>query len=278
MFKKIGRLLYLYAKMDLLWLLRDTKSSILVIVSDLIGTFAGLSGIILLSVKFNGIGGMSSNQVLFMLGYATCIDGVFSLFFGMVNTGYISRVIGRGQLDHMLIQPVPLPVQLATSGFIPFTCNSLLLCGLGLLGWSAAKLGMWDNTTWIPWFFVNLFSSVLVILAVSYIAGSSAFYAPVAAEEISSSAISFFSEIKRFPIGGLTQPMQIVLCTVLPAGLVAWFPASTILHLSTAGLPVYFLILFSLFISTIAAFIFKRGLKYYAKYGSVRYSDHGHRR
>ncbi len=278
MIKQIGRLLYLYAKMDLLWLLRDTKSSLLVIITDLIGTFAGLSGIILLSVKFNGIGGMSSDQVLFMLGYATCIDGVFMMFFGMVNTGYISRVIGRGQLDHMLIQPVPLPVQLATSGFIPFTGNSLLLCGLGLLSWSATKLNMWDNVVWIPWFIVNLIASLFVILAVSYIAGSSAFYAPVAAEEISSSAISFFDVIKRFPLGGLTKPMQIVLCTVLPAGLVAWFPASTILHLSTAGLPVYFLILFSILIATIAAFIFRKGLHHYAKFGSVRYSDHGHRR
>ena len=31
--------------------------------------------------------------------------------------GNISRVIGRGQLDHWMIQPVPVWIQMATCGF-----------------------------------------------------------------------------------------------------------------------------------------------------------------
>ena len=124
------RLLLLSARMDMLWLLRDTRNCLLVMVTDLIGTASGIAGIALLAVRFDGIGGMSQAQVLFMLGYATCIDGLFMLFFGMTNTGMISRIIGRGQFEHMLIQPVPLPIQLFASGFIPFTGSSVLIGGI----------------------------------------------------------------------------------------------------------------------------------------------------
>jgi len=262
----------------MLWLLRDTRTCLLVMTSDLIGNAAGMAGILLLSARFDGIGGMSQDQVLFMLGYAACIDGLFMLFFGMVNTGYISRVIGRGQLDHMLIQPVPLPVQLLTAGFIPFSGSSLLICGLGVTGYAAARLDMWGNPTWVLGMGINLAASVAVILAFSYIIGSSAFYAPVAGEEVSSAAIAFFDVTKRFPLGGLPLPMQVVFCTVLPAGLVAWLPTARLMNLPAAGLPAFFLVLSALVLGTIATFVFRKGLKQYAKYGSQRYSDHGHRR
>lgn len=276
--RQIFRLWALYGRMDMLWLLRDTRSCLLVMVSDLIGSVAGISGIILLSARFGGIGGMSSDEVLFMLGYATCIDGVFMLFFNMCNVAQISRVIGRGQLDHMLIQPVPLWMQLLTSGFIPFTGSSLMLCGLGLTGWAASRLGLWVHPVWIPWMAANLMASVAVVMAISYLAGSSAFYAPVAAEEISSSTFGFFDAIKRFPLGGLPRPMQWVLCTVLPAGLVAWFPVTTLLGSPPAGLPVFLLMLFALALATLATYVFRKGLRHYEKYGSIRYSDHGFRR
>jgi ABC-2 type transport system permease protein len=276
--RQIFRLWLLYGRMDLLWLLRDTRTGLMTIVSDIIGSAAGISGVILLSVRFGGIGGMSSDEVLFMLGYATCIDGVFMLFFNMCNVAQISRIIGRGQLDHMLVQPVPLWMQLLTSGFIPFTGSSLMLCGLGLTGWSAARLGLWSHPWWIVWMAVNLPASVAVVMAMSYLAGSSAFYAPVAAEEISSSSFGFFDALKRFPLGGLPRPIQLVLCTVLPAGLVAWFPMMTLLHSPPAGLPVFFLILFALAITTLATYVFRKGFAHYAKNGSIRYSDHGFRR
>ena len=85
------------ARMDLLWLLRDTKTALLVITTDVVTTLSSLAGILLLSARYDGIGGMTGDQVLFMLGYATCVDGLFMTFFAMNNTGHISRVIGRGQ-------------------------------------------------------------------------------------------------------------------------------------------------------------------------------------
>lgn len=276
--KLFFRLLYLSARMDMMWLLRDTRNCLLVMFTDLIGTASGIAGIVLLSARFGGIGGMSEAQVLFMLGYATCIDGLFMLFFGMTNTGTISRIIGRGQFDHMLIQPVPLPIQLFTGGFIPFTGSSVLIGGIAVTATAASRLGMTANPMWIPVMCGSLLASLAVILSFSYIIGSSAFYAPVAAEEVSSSAVGFFDATKRFPLGGLSESLQLLYCTILPAGLVAWLPASRLLGLPATGLSIFFLTAVALGLGTVATIVFRKGLLHYAKFGSQRYSEHAHRR
>ena len=276
--RMLGRLMALSARMDLMWLLRDTRSCLLIMATDLIGTGSGIIGIVLLSARFGGIGGMTEAQVLFMLGYATCLDGLFMLFFGSVNTGMISRIIGRGQFDHMLIQPVPLPVQLLSGGFIPFTGSSVLTGGIGITIAAASQLNMLQTPGWIPVMVGSLFASLAVILGASYLIGSSAFYAPVAAEEISMNATGFFDATKRFPLGGLPGPMQLIFCTVLPAGLVAWVPASHLLGLPSAGLPILSLAGMAFGLGLLTTFVFRKGLRHYAKYGSQRYSEHAHRR
>ena len=272
------RLLALAARMDMMWLLRDTRSCLLVMATDLIGTVSGIAGVVLMSARFGGIGGMTEDQVLFLLGYATCIDGLFMLFFGMTNNGMISRVIGRGQFDHMLIQPVSLPVQIFCTGFIPFTGSSVLLGGVTVTAIAANRIGLSANPLWIPAMVGSLFASLGLILAFSFLIGSSAFWAPVAAEEVCMSAVGFFDATKRFPLGGLPVPLQLLYCTVLPAGLVAWLPASRILGLPAAGLTTFFLVLAALLVGSAATLVFRKGLRHYAKYGSTRYTDHAHRR
>jgi ABC-2 type transport system permease protein len=97
------RLLKLYARMDAAWLLRDTRNCILAILSDLVSSVASVSSVFLLSERFKGVGALSSSEVLLMLGYSTVVSGLFQLFFGGSNTGYISRRVGRGQPDDALL-------------------------------------------------------------------------------------------------------------------------------------------------------------------------------
>jgi hypothetical protein len=72
---------------------------------------------------------MSRWEVLLMLGYVTRVSGLYQRFFAGNSTGHISR-IGRGQVDHMIVQALPYAVQLATEGFLPFTGRQNLLCGV----------------------------------------------------------------------------------------------------------------------------------------------------
>jgi ABC-2 type transport system permease protein len=275
--KRLFQLWALYARMDAGWFLRDTMYCLVNIASDVIGNLTAMAGVFLLSQRFGGIGGMSSGQVLFMLGYACMVDGVVLLFFMMCNVGNISRRIGRGQMDHMLIQPLPLWMQLATEGFIPVSGNSKLLCGAALTAYAACTLHIAATPGWLVSLTVSLVASVAVMIAFSYVASTAAFYAPVAAEEISTTAIDLFS-VKSYPLGGLPLAGKLALCTVLPVGLTAWFPANFLLGLPAAGLPSLMLVVLALLFSTAAALLFKKGMNYYAKSGSTRYNDRGHRR
>ena len=146
--KQFLSLYVLYAKMDFAWLLRDRVFASLAILSDVISNLSSIAGIFLLAWKFGGIGGMSRYEILFMLGYTSLMTGIYQVFFSSNNVGHISRRIGRGQVDHMLMQPLPLPVQLMTEGFIPFSGSSNLVSGAALLCIAVAKLGIRPPWWW----------------------------------------------------------------------------------------------------------------------------------
>jgi len=268
----------IYAKLDLTWFFRDTKYCVYNIIADVVSNLSSLAGVFLLAERFGNIGGMSRTQILFMLGYACIIDGVIQMFFSMNNVAWISRLIGRGQLDHRLIQPVPFWMQLLTEGFIPISGNSMLLCGIGISAYAASQLALTTGPLWMLIFFLSVLCSVTIILSFSYITGSLAFYAPVAGEEISTSAVGLFGSLKTFPIGGLAMPAKVVLCTVLPIGLTAWLPANLLMGQTQQGFSDSLLVVITIVLALTASTLFKKGLKYYAKSGSTRYADRGHRR
>ena len=91
---RMFRLLRIAAKIDMMWLLRDTKYALAAISADIIANLSAVSGVFLIAVRFGGIGGMSADEVLFMMSYSTLVTGLFILF-GAQNNIHISRIIGR---------------------------------------------------------------------------------------------------------------------------------------------------------------------------------------
>lgn len=268
------RMFKIYGKMDLLWFLRDTKYCLMYIFSDMISTLAVVVGVFLLAVKFDGIGGMTEKEIIFMLGYSVLVEGVFALFFISNNAGQISRTIGRGQMDHKMIQPVPVWMQLAAEGFSPVSGNGVLLCGIGLIYYSVSSSEINFSGIWIVVLLINLAASCTIMICTIYILSCTAFYAPAAAEEIASVGIGMFESLKNYPLGGMNKSIQIFFCSLIPVGMIAWFPSRILLGkfdimIFMVGTAAAFLIL--------AILIFKKGMRYYAKYGSPRYSSFGHR-
>ena len=265
------------AKMDLAWLLRDTKYAVLGICGDIISDLATLSGVFLIASRFGSIGGMSADEVLFMMAYSTLITGIF-IMFGAGNNIHISRIIGRGQLEHLFIQPLPLGVQLSTSGFAPFTGGGNFIVGVLLMVVAADRLNLRITLLWVLLLATYLVSTMAIIIARSYLVSSLAFLAPTAAEEISSTAIDDTWFLSTFPLSGMPLFIQIPLLTVLPEGLMAWFPSLCLLGRPPLNLTVYYPMLFALLISLTAGHIFKKGLRRYVKTGSNRYVPYGFRR
>ena len=160
----IIRLYGLYARMDLAWLLRDTKICLLAVTADFLSNIASVTGVFLLAWRFNGVGGMDKLEVLFMLGYVTTCTGIFQTFFANTNTGHISRRIGRGQMEHMLIQPLPLPVQLITEGFIPVSGSSNIISGAVIIGIALKNMGLQPSLGWIGLLLLHLLTTILILL------------------------------------------------------------------------------------------------------------------
>jgi ABC-2 type transport system permease protein len=274
--RKLLRLWALYARMDLLWVLRDARTFMLYVIPETIMNVAAVTGMWLLAVRFDGIGHWSRLQVLFLLGYGATAGGLLEVLFGF-NVAYISRKLGRGQLDHILIQPQPIWLALLTEGFVPFTGAALVLPGVSLLIWSIHALAIPATPVWLAVLLLDLLASMSVALAFQFLWGSLAFWAPRAAEEISSSTARLLLELKPFPLDGLGAALTGGLLSALPVGFVAWYPCRALLGLSTQPWAIWITPMAAFGFASLAGLIFSRGLMHYRTTGSQRYLPWGHR-
>lgn len=271
------RLWRLYAWLDLTWVTQNPSFVLTYVTSDLVLGLASVTATLLLAERFAGIGPWSRDQVGFMLGFAMLARALVEALFGY-NVAFISRRVGRGQLDHTLIQPQPLWLSLLTDGFTPFAGGITLLPGLALLVWTATRLGLAITPGWLGLFVLNLAAAAAIVLAFSFIWGSLAFWAPRAAEEISSSAFQMIDQLKGFPLDGAGVGLVGGLLSIVPAGFVAWFPARALLAIDPAPADAWITPLAALGFLALAAFIFRQGLDHYGRVGSQRYHAMGHRR
>ncbi|MBQ8799722.1 MAG: ABC-2 family transporter protein [Lachnospiraceae bacterium] len=275
--KSLLKLWKLYARMDLHWLLQDKATVLLVVITETLTNLSGMAGVLLLAVRFGGVGGLSADEILFMLGFFELADGLSWMLFGNYNVIHISRRIGRGQVDHMLIQPRPLWMQLLTEGFMPFSgCHGLII-GIALTALGISRLDLSLSPTWFLLLLYYLVIHTVLRLSQSFLYGSAAFYKPVACEEISSMILDMNSQLGRFPLFGLPTWLGTILHTVLPIGLLAYFPALALLRDLGKPTELAFPFLVAMVFLTAALICFKKGLTHYAKYSCNRYKEMGHR-
>ncbi len=262
------------AHLDFMWMTKDLRFFLINVVADVILNLAGVTAVFLLAERFGGIGHWSRDQIIFMLGYAALVRGFLDVGFSY-NVLHISRRIGRGQLDHLLVQPQPLWIGLLTEGFMPFSGCWSLLTGIGITAWAIAQLGTGFPVQWWLWFAANLLASCTVALAFSFLWGALAFWAPLAAEEISSRAVNFLYQLKAFPLDGLSAVVLTGMLSVLPVGFVAWYPCRQLLGIAAPQL--WHTPLAALLLTLAAVNVFKKGMEHYAETGSQRYIAWGHR-
>lgn len=272
--KRYFQLLGIYARMDLASLMRDRKFMAIAITADIVSNISSISGVFLLAWKFGGIGGMDRFEVLFMLAYGNVVMGFLNMI-GGCNALFPSRIIGRGQWEHMFIMPLAYGVQL-TVGIFPFTGSSTFLSGIGML-WVAVSHMETDLPWWWPGVLVfQLIVSMVIVVAASYLFSSLAFYAPVQCEEICSTVVYSMEYTRSFPLSGMPPYIRYPLLTIFPVGLLAWFPTMIILG-KFRGLEQLYPAVFAFFLSLTAAYYFKKGFRYYVKKGINRYVSGGHR-
>ena len=273
-FKRYFGLLAIYAKMDLGALLRDTKFMIVALVSDICADISGISGIFLLAWRFDGIGGLDKFEILFMLAFGGIVNGTIGML-DRGNASFPSRIIGRGQWEHMFIMPLPYSIQML-AGFFPFTCSGRLISGIILMAVAVINLPVVLPWWWLIVLVINIVISMIIVIGLSYLVSSLTFYAPVQCEEISTTVRYSVEYTATFPLSGMPPYMKIPLLTLFPAGLIAWLPTLIILG-KTPLLANIYPLFFAAVISLAASYFFKKGFRYYVKKGINRYHAGGHR-
>lgn len=273
-FRRYLELLGIYARMDLASLMRDSKFMAIVIAADIVSNLSSVSGVFLLAWKFGGIGGMDRFEVLFMLAYGNIVMGFLNMM-GGCNALFPSRIIGRGQWEHMFVMPLPYAVQL-TVGIFPFTGSGSFLSGVAMLCVAVYHMEMALPWWWPGLLLLQLAISMVVVVAMSYLFSSLAFYAPVQCEEISSTVVYSASYTMTFPLAGMPFYIRYPLLTIFPVGLMAWLPTMILLGRATTFANFYPAV-FALFLSLAAAYFFRKGFRYYVQKGINRYSAGGHR-
>jgi len=273
--RQLFRLWRVQAYLDFLWMTRDARYFLICFICDTIINIGTVTAMLLVAARFDGIGPWTRDQAFFMLGYGSVVRGVVNIFCGF-NIFHISRRIGRGQLDHTLIIPQPLWLILLTEGFTPIQSSCSLIPGSALLCWSIPRLALNVTPGWVALFLLNLLASVLIMVAVAFLWGSIAFWAPRAAEEINTDVDGALEQIKVFPLDGLGPLLLGSFVTVFPIGLLAWYPSQALLGLRPAAGLLLTPLLAVAWVA-LAAFVFSRGLRHYVHTGSSRYSAYGHR-
>ncbi|MBV8083852.1 MAG: ABC-2 family transporter protein [Chloroflexi bacterium] len=273
---RILRLWRVYGYLDLLAILRSPARFTLFLASDLLVNVGGFLTMLLLAERFDGIGAWTKWQVVFMLGYGSLAGALVYLFFAY-NVAFISRRIGRGQFDHVLIQPQPLWMATLTDGFSPFIGGIGLAPGLVLgglaLGHGAGPVGL----SWVALLPLNLLGSMAVSMGFAYIWGALAFWAPRSAEEINSTSNAMMQQLKGYPLDAVGPGLRGALLTVLPAGFIAWYPSRALLGLDAVPGAGFITPLAGLGFGLLAWAVFERGLAHYRITGSQRYLSRGHR-
>jgi len=274
--RSVLRLQRLYGRMDLNWVLQDFRAALIVMIAELINNLTAVSGILLLAVRFGGAGGLTADEVLLMLGFFELADGLCYMLFGNYNVLHISRRVGRGQVDHMLIQPRPLVVQLLTEGFMPASGSGGFLLGLALTILAWARLGLAVTPLRLALLLGYILCHIVLTLGQSFLFGAVAFWSPVASEELSTLALDLNGQLGRFPLFGLPRWLLALLGTVLPVGLLAYLPSLALLGRVT-GWPLALPALVAAGFALAALGCFRAGLRHYLQYSCNRYKGMGHR-
>jgi ABC-type uncharacterized transport system permease subunit len=235
-------------------------------------------GTLLLAGRFDSVGVWTSADLYFMLGFVLVARGVANVFSGR-QVLMISRKIGRGQMDHLLVQPIPLWKALAAEGFSPFDLVATLMIGIGALTWSITSLPSTQDFWWYLMLLLNLASAVCVIVAYQFLWGALAFWSPRGAEEVNTVSASVLGELSAYPLDAAPRIVTGILLSAVPVGFVGWIPTRELLA-DGSGLRPEVLIapVAALLLSLISIAVFKKGLRRYETFGSSRYSDFGHRR
>ncbi len=201
--------------------------------------------------QFNDVAGWNFNDMIILLAVGTAANGLMHICFGGIRN--LSKIIINGDLDPFMTQPKNLLLHIAGSrshskgwGHLMTALVLIILGGVSL--------------TTVPLILISILTGCLVFTAINIIAHSLPFWMG-SVEGLSKKYCDALFLFALYPTNIYSGLLQIMMFTVIPAGVISYLPVELIRDFSWDKLVI--LILSSLSFIVIAFIVFYSGLKKY---------------
>lgn len=237
------------------------------IIVMLSSAFTQLLGIMFLWVVYQRIpeiNGWSFWEIAFVYAMVYFTEGFTSFFFE--GCWSIGLLVNKGELDRMLIRPMPLVFQILTSQ-IGINGASNIVIGSIILVQSLQHVNIHWTLLKILMTLLLLLSSVAIRAAINFISNSSAFWT-----HYPSNAVGFMvhsiSDFAKYPITIYSFALQAFITIIVPYAFLSFFPAAYLFDKGFLGYIGLLSPVAAVYCCIMALFIFNRGLKLYESAGN----------
>lgn len=256
------RIYFELMRTQLLSLMEYKTDFIIAVLSETGGVIIPLALLWIIFLNVPSISGWSFPQVLFIVGLSNLS---WSLYFFLFPIMMIERFVLNGELDKFLTKPVNPLLQLITSkiNFEPF---GGIIVGLVLIAASSFMLGLEWNVLDILLFVLFVASGVIIILSVTLIVASVAFWTTKSNALLN--ILFRLSNISEYPLEIYNFATVFFISFVLPFAFVNYYPAQLFIGKGIAPALAYLTPVVAIITFAVAYSVWKLGLKNYQSTGS----------
>ena len=169
-------------------------------------------------------GGMTLTQAFVVYGMAAIAFGLADMVFGQLDT--INVAIRTGQLETLLVRPVPLLLQLITAD-VQLRRLGRVALGLGVYAWALTAAGVPAGPAELALIVVAPLAGTLIFGALFLAAGSLQFWL-IDGDQAGNAFTYGGRYAASVPAGALLLPVRVFFTFVVPATLIAFVPAAVL--------------------------------------------------
>jgi len=180
----------------------------------------------LLFSQTNGYPGWTLSQIILLQGMVLLIIGLYSTFFGNAKQVFI-QYCNEGELDRLLLKPVNLLYYIFAEGFSISNIGSVI-AGIIIVVISIIELNISITPLFMVYFILSLLGSFLFYLTFDIL-----FFCTTVFFIDTSRIIWVFAALQKFsnyPLELFSKAGQIILITILPFSIIAYFPTQILLN------------------------------------------------
>ncbi|MBA2369974.1 MAG: ABC-2 family transporter protein [Candidatus Protochlamydia sp.] len=202
--------------------------------------------------QFNDVAGWNFQDMLILMAVGTGSYGLMQILFGGVKD--LSKIITNGDLDSFMTQPKNLLLHVVGAKSLSKGWGQLMTAFILVF------LGQIASLQTHLLILISMLSGCLVFTSVNIIAHSLPFWLG-SVEGLSKKYCDALFLFALYPTNIYSGFMQLVMFTLIPAGIIGYLPVELIRHFS--WLQLFTLIVSALSFFSLAFIVFYRGLKKY---------------